>query len=338
MTTQAVLGPIRYYLPNKVLTNAELAAEFPEWPAERIEEKTGIVERRIAASGEFASDLACGAARLLFAEAGVSPADIDYLILCTQSPDYPLPTTACLVQHRLGLGTGTAAVDINLGCSGFVYGLGLAKGVVESGLAKCVLLLTADTYSKYLDPTDKSVRTLFGDAGAAAVVRAGPANGSDPAVGPFVFGTDGSGANALIVRAGRPGWTADGEDVYLRMSGPDVFSFTLNVVPPCVRQLLDKAGLSLNDIDLFVFHQANKYMLEQLRRKIGIPSDKFLISMSHCGNTVSSTIPIALRDAEAAGRLSGGQRVMVVGFGVGLSWAAALVRWPATPNLSGSHT
>jgi 3-oxoacyl-[acyl-carrier-protein] synthase III len=332
MSALANLGPIRYHLPDAVLTNAALAETFPEWPAARIEEKTGIVERRIAGPEEFGSDLACAAATRLFDETAITRADIDYLILCTQSPDYLLPTTACLVQHRLGLKVTTGAIDINLGCSGFVYGLGLAKGLIESDQATNVLLLTADTYSKYLHPQDKSVRTLFGDAGAATVVRAGIASDDGPPIGPFVFGTDGSGSESLIVRAGgarQPGGRGE-NDSYLRMNGPDVYAFTLGAVPDCVKKLLDKAGLGMAEVDLFVFHQANQYMLEQLRRKIGIPPDRFLIAMSHCGNTVSSSIPIALRSAEAANRLSGGQRVMLVGFGVGLSWGAVLLRWPAS--------
>jgi len=331
MTPSASIGPIRYHLPESVLTNATLAEAFPDWPAHRIEEKTGIVERRIAGPAECASDLACKAANRLFAEGSADPADVDYVLFCTQSPDYLLPTTACLIQHRLGLKDSAGAMDINLGCSGYVYGLGLAKGLIETGQATKILFLTADTYSKYLHPEDKSVRTLFGDAGAATLVL-----GTEPpprealsSIGPFVFGTDGGGANGLILRAG--GSRGPGNDStageFLHMNGPDVFSFTLRVVPDCVNRLLDKAGCRRDDVDLFVFHQANRFMLEQLRKKIGIPPDKFLVSMSHCGNTVSSSIPIALQDAVAAGRLAGGERVMLVGFGVGLSWGGTMIRW-----------
>jgi 3-oxoacyl-[acyl-carrier-protein] synthase-3 len=332
MTPSAFIGAIRYHLPETVLSNTTLAEAFPEWPAARIEEKTGIAERRIAGANECASDLACKAAQKLFAEAAVDPGDIDYVLFCTQSPDYLLPTTACIIQRRLGLRDTAGATDINLGCSGYVYGLGLAKGLIETGQATNVLFLTGDTYSKYLDPKDQSVRTLFGDAGAATLVKAAPARtGPDESsIGPFVYGTDGNGANSLILRAGGSRGPGDNRAAgqFLVMKGPDIFSFTLRVVPECIKRLLAKSDLTFDDVDLFVFHQANRFMLEQLRSKLGIPADRFLMSMSHCGNTVSSTIPIALHDAVSSGRLVGGERVMLVGFGVGLSWGAAMVRWP----------
>jgi 3-oxoacyl-[acyl-carrier-protein] synthase III len=327
---------LSYHLPQTCLTTAGLAKEFPEWPAENIEEKTGIRCRHIAGPEETASDLAVMAAEKLFDSGVCTPQSIDFLILCTQSPDYPLPTTACLVQDRLGIPTTAGAMDINLGCSGYIYSLGLAEGLIASRQASSILLITADTWSKYLHPADKSCRALFGDGAAATWVNA--RENYQPFLGPFVYGSDGRGAPHLIVPGGGMKNRRASTDVpfvnggerggaYLFMDGPEVFQFTISVVPRCVDELLDRAGLELNDIDLFVFHQANKYMLEQIRKCIGIPREKFHLAMAHCGNTISSTIPIALKHAQMEGRLRPGSLVMLVGFGVGLSWGATLLRW-----------
>jgi 3-oxoacyl-[acyl-carrier-protein] synthase-3 len=338
---QAVVKAIEYHLPERALTNAQLAAESAKWSAEKIEAKTGICERRVAAGEECASDLAARAAEKLFASGACEPHDIDYLLLCTQSPDYLLPTTACLLQQRLGIATTAGALDFNLGCSGFVYGLGLAKGLIETGQARHVLLLTAETYSKFIHPADMNVRTLFGDAAAATLLQPAP-SGTDPAqagIGPFVYGTDGRGAANLIVKQGglrgageAPPHRADapqnGSGPHnLFMNGPEIFSFTLRAVPTAIEALLDRARLTPDDVELYIFHQANAYMLEHLRTKMKIPSEKFFVAMRHCGNTVSSTIPIALKHAQAEGRLHPGDRVVLVGFGVGYSWGATLLRW-----------
>jgi 3-oxoacyl-[acyl-carrier-protein] synthase III len=340
---RAFIKAIEYFLPEGRLTNDDLAAQFSEWSIEKIEQKTGIAERRIVAQDECSSDLGFAAARKLFATGATEPAAIDYLLLCTQSPDYFLPTTACLLQDRLGIPTKSGALDFNLGCSGFVYGIGLAKGLIETGQARNVLLLTAETYSKFIHPGDKSVRTIFGDAAAATLITSKESPNSGPVewIGPFLFGTDGSGADNLIVKTGgmrEPSRASsdtverDGEGNLrtpsnLYMNGPEIMSFTLRVVPKSVLALLERSGKTVNDIDLFVFHQANQYMLEHLRKKLKLPEEKFYISMRHCGNTVSSTIPVALRDALKEGKIRQGSTVMVVGFGVGYSWASALIRW-----------
>ncbi len=332
----ARIAAIASYLPERVLGNEELAQLYPGWTAEKIFDKTGIRERRIAAPGETAADLAVAAANRLFDTAAIARDSIDFIILCTQAPDYVLPTSACLIQERLGLTTASGALDINLGCSGFVYALALARGLIETGAATRVLLLTADTYSRYIHPLDKSVRTLFGDGAAATLVEAIESGAS--AIGPFVFGTDGSGANSLIVRTGgareprsegtsqeiadSSGNTRTADNLF--MDGPAIMSFTLSTVPKACQQLLTRAGTTLDDIDLVVLHQANRYMLETLRRKMRIPENKFVVFLEHCGNTVSSTIPIALESVLAGGHASP-RRVMLVGFGVGYSWAGTLV-------------
>lgn len=325
---EAALRGIDYHLPESVLSNEQLTVQFPHWGVDKIEAKTGIVERRIAAPAECASDLAEAAARKLF-RAGLHPAEVDFLLMCTQSPDYFSPTTACLLQDRLGLPTTAGALDINLGCSGYVYGLSVAHALIASGQARNVLFLTGETYSRFVAADNHSCRPLLGDGATATWLRAEtPRNGGGPLLGPAVFGTDGKGADNLIVRRG--GFRNRGElgrDAFLFMNGAEVFSFALHTVPTLVAQLLAKAGLELPDVDYFVFHQANRYMLENLCRKIGIPADKFILELRDCGNTGSNSIPIALKRAVADGRIRPGHRVMLVGFGVGYSWAGLLLQW-----------
>jgi 3-oxoacyl-[acyl-carrier-protein] synthase-3 len=335
----AAISAIEYYLPETTVSTAQLSAEFPEWSVEKIDNKTGIYERHVAGPDECSSDLAVAATRKLFDSGVCRPEDIDYVLLCTQSPDYFLPTTACLVQDRLGIPTTAGALDFNLGCSGYIYGLGLAEGLIATGQASKVLLLTAETYSKFLHPRDKSVRTIFGDAAAATLLTA--VDSEQPLLGPFIYGTDGKGAPNLIVptggmrraRTAETAITAEDESGNVRsqdslfMDGAEIFNFTLSAVPKSVNTLLERAGLTLDQIDLFIFHQANKYMLEHLRKRIKIPAEKFLVSMAHCGNTVSSTLPIVLNHAAAEGQLKSGATIMLVGFGVGYSWGATLLRW-----------
>lgn len=335
---KAFIKAIEYYLPDGILDNEELARDFPEWNAEKIETKTGIRQRHMAAQGECASDMAVAAAKKILASGACQPEDIDYILLCTQSPDYFLPTTACVLQQRLGLPSTCGALDFNLGCSGFVYGLGLAKGLIETDQARNILLVTAETYSKFIHPGDKSVRALFGDAAAATLVSA--TESEIDLIGPFVYGTDGSGARNLIVPAGgaRQPFDPDApvlDDAngnrrssnHLFMDGQEIFNFTLQVVPKTVTELLALAGLDMKQIDLWVFHQANRFMLDHLRRKIGVPADRFPINIADCGNTVSSTIPIVLHEQIATHALSSGKTIALIGFGVGYSWAGTILRW-----------
>ena len=310
---------------------------FPDRPADKILDKLGIRERRIAAADETAADLAYEAACKLLDSGIVARDEIDFLILCTQAPDYILPTSACLLQSRLGLPTGIGAFDINLGCSGFVYGLSIATGMIASGAARNVLLLTADTYSKFINDGDRSVRTLFGDGAAATLVGLAAAAGE--AIGPFVFGTDGRGANSLIVPTGGARRARTAETALpiadpsgnvrapdnLFMNGAGVMSFSLKVVPAAIQELLDRSGLSKEDIDYFVLHQANKFMLDALAKVLRVPADKIPRFYETVGNTVSSSIPFLLEDMIARGMITPGTRLMLVGFGVGLSWSATLI-------------
>lgn len=320
----AALKSIEYYLPETVLTNEDLAKQFPEFPADKILGKTGIRQRHVAAVDEQSSDMAFKVAKKLLDTQVIAPEQIDFLLFCTQTPDYLLPTSACMLQTRLGLPTSTGAIDFNLGCSGYVYGLSLAKALIESGQAKNVLLLTADNYTKLLEREDKSVRTIFGDAATASLVSA--VETDLPCISPTVYGTDGRGAENLIVKGRGMRCHMDATvDPFLRMHGPKIFEFTLDVVPRLLKDILSRNNLCMENMDLFVFHQANAYMLEHLRKKLNIPRDKFLVTMDFCGNTVSSTIPIALKEAEKRNILSTLKHVVLVGFGVGYSWAGNII-------------
>jgi 3-oxoacyl-[acyl-carrier-protein] synthase-3 len=334
---QARIEDFACYLPDQILDNAELAALYPDWPADKIYDKTGILTRHIAAPDQTAADLAFEAAQRLFAQGKVTASQVDFIIFCTQAPDYVLPTSACLLQDRLGIGRASGALDINLGCSGYVYGLSLAKGLIETGTARCVLLLTGDTYSKYIHRLDKSVRTLFGDGAAATAVVASYA--ATVQIGAFEFGTDGRGAGNLIVEAGlfrkpadtsskiervdQSGNTRTAENLY--MNGAEVLTFSLREVPKAVENVLAKAGCARDEIDYFVFHQANKFMLETLRKKLSIPVEKMPILVETCGNTVSSSIPMALAQMRAQNQLKSGAKLLLMGFGVGYSWAGCVV-------------
>jgi 3-oxoacyl-[acyl-carrier-protein] synthase III len=309
---KAQIKTSQYYLPEFILTNQDLTVFFPEFSAEKILAKTGIQIRHTSASDESSSDMAVKAAEKLFSSGCVSKDQIDFLLFCTQTPDSLLPTNACMLQDRLGLSHVLGALDFNLGCSGFVYGLSLAKGLIESGQASNVLLLTADTYTQLIEATDKSVRTIFGDGAAATLISSVLSDREK--ISSVAYGTDGRGAKNLCV-----------SDGYLRMNGPEIFEFTLDVVPKIIEQALQKAQLDFQDVELFVFHQANAYMLEHLRKKLQIPVERFWVAMDFCGNTVSSSIPIALREAANAGVLAKKQKVMLVGFGVGYSWAATII-------------
>ncbi len=336
---RATIKAIASYLPAGKLTNEELAGELGEWDAQKILEKTGIGTRRIAGPEECSSDLGVAAAQRLFEKTGCSPQSVDFLLFCTQSPDYFLPTTACLVQHRLGLRTDCGAIDFNQGCSGYVYGLGVAKSLIESATAANVLLITAETYSKFINHRDRSARAIFGDGASATLLTA--VESEKELIGPFVFGTDGNGAEELIVPAGgmrrpvsreqtvekkdsRGNWRSE---CNLYMNGPEIFNFTLKTVPKVLDQLLQKSSCSLDQVDRFFFHQANKFMLERLRAKLKIPPERFWLEMQDCANTVSSTIPIALESAQCRQWIRSGDTLALVGFGVGYSWAATLLHW-----------
>jgi 3-oxoacyl-[acyl-carrier-protein] synthase-3 len=324
----ALVGPIAVHYPERVETNEELRAAFPEWEIDAIAEKTGIDQRYIAAPDECSSDLAVKAAEKLFHEHDIDPASIDYLLFCTQTPDYPLPTTACLLQQRLGLSQFIGAIDFNLGCSGFVYGLSLAEGLICSGAAKRVLFITAETYSKYIDPADRSLRPIFSDAAAATLIE----SSDERSLSAFQFGTDGTGADTLLVTKGgvrsaadaikprhRKRWASD-----LYMDGPSLISFTVGAVPLLVDKILGAAKLTPADIDLYLMHQATWKMLSLLQQRLNLDDDRLPIRLREVGNTVSCTLPILLDELRRDGRLKAEAKNLLIGFGVGWSWAGCV--------------
>lgn len=333
MMNKAYIKGISYYLPERVLTNEELVREFPEWSVEKVADKVGVQTRHLAGENETAGDMAEKAARSLFEEYNIAPATIDFVMLCTQSPDYFLPSTACVLQNKLGIPTSAGAFDYNLGCSGCIYGMAMAKGLIAAGIAKNVLLLTTETYNKYLHQDDKSNRSIFGDGAAACLIS----TEGFAEIGEFVLGTDGSGAEHLIVRTGAarhklPTGVQDEDseghirrDDYLYMNGGAIFNFTLDAVPAMMSQLLDKSGLEKDQIDYYVFHQANKFMLNTIRKVCVLPKDKFYVNLENVGNTVSSTILIGLKECIKSGQIHEGMKVMTCGFGVGLSWGGTIL-------------
>lgn len=335
ISNMAYIKGISYYLPERIITNDALLEEFPEWSVDKVAKKVGVYSRHIAGENETAGDMAEKAAIKLFDEYNISPKDIDFIILCTQSPDYYLPSTSCILQHKLGIPNTAGAFDYNLGCSGCVYGMAISKGLIAAGIAKNVLLLTSETYNKYIHPSDKSNRSIFGDGAAACLIS----NEGFAEIGEFVLGTDGSGAEKLIVKTGAARYknttgncVMDDEghlryDDYLYMDGGGIFNFTLDNIPAMKEEILTKNNVSTNSIDLYVFHQANSFMLKTLRKVCCIPDEKFYINLENTGNTVSSTVLIGLKQCIDAGLISSNMNVMVAGFGVGLSWGGTILKF-----------
>lgn len=324
----AAIGPITTHFPARLETNDDLQRDNPTWNMKAIESKTGIYQRYIADENECSSDLAFAAAEKLFSQYDVDRSSIDYILLCTQSPDYPLPTTACLLQDRLGLRTDIGALDFNLGCSGFVYGLSLADGLIRTGSVNRVLLLTAETYSKFIHKTDRSLRTIFGDAAAATLVEAS----DEQSMTGFEFGTDGSGGDTLLVRSGghrgpetaleprnRKRWPSE-----LYMDGPSLLSFTVGAVPPVVDSIVRKANLTRDDLDLYLMHQATEKLLSQLQIALKIDPEKMPINLRDVGNTVSATLPILIDQLREQKKLDKTLTNLMMGFGVGWSWAGCV--------------
>lgn len=322
---------IAAYFPEKVLQNQVFEIPSGKYKRGAVYAKTGIKSRHVCGVQELVSDMAKASASKLVKQ---YREEIDFLLLCTQTPDYELPTTACIVQEKLGLPISIGALDINLGCSGFVYSLAVAKGMLQAGISRGMLLIMAEAYTKHIHPEDYSTRTIFGDAACSLYLMEEDAG----KIGEFVFGTDGKGYDNLIIPAsgsvGRhiANRTELVEDVSgkrtkenLYMNGLEIFDFTLDRVPPLVKSVLEKNHLQMDDIALIIPHQANCYMLKELRDILEVPEDKFYINMEDIGNTVSASIPIALKMALEEGRVSAGDQIMLLGFGVGYSWGGVIL-------------
>lgn len=323
---------IEYYLPQQVITNEMLKAEFTEWDHISFEAKVGIKNRYVVKSNETALDLAVNASEKVLT--GINRKEVDFVILCTQSPEYFLPTTACILQDRLGLPIDCGAFDFNLGCSGYVYGLAIAKGLLAGKLAQNILFVVSETYSRYIHPADRTNRSIFGDGAAATILTTDDLS----RLGNFELKTDGSGFDKLIVKNGASKYKYDRTaelknygtensytDNHLYMNGPDIFNFTIEKIPVLIEATLKKNNLTTEDIDYYIFHQANAFMLNFLRKKMKIPTEKFYINLENMGNTVSATIPIAIKDALSQNLIKPNDRILLAGFGVGLSWGATII-------------
>lgn len=326
---------VAYHLPARVETNSDLRRAYPEWNMDRIERRTGVFSRHIAAPGETALDLARQACLKLFeANSGVI-SRIDAVLFCTQTPDYIMPPNSCLLHQQLDLTENVFALDFNLACSGFVYGLAIAFGLAASGVAKNILLVTADTYSRYVHPLDRATRVLFGDGAAATLVVAS----DDPGLIGVACGTVGKEGDRFIVPAGgcrTPRSSASRRATRdlagnvrtqenIQMDGQAVLNFVKRVVPPHVRSLLRGSGLTLGDMQRVIFHQASAVALDWLERELDLKDGQSYRNLPALGNTVSASIPIALKDAITDGSVRSGDRVLLVGFGVGLSYASAII-------------
>ena len=326
------ISKIEYYFPKKKLSNNDLEKEFSGLNINEIEKKVGIKERHIAKEDETALDLALIVGKKILES--YDKDKIDFLLFCTQSPEYYLPSGACILQDKLGLNKNIGAFDYNLGCSGFVYGLALAKSLITSKIASNILLITSDTLSKYINYKDKSTKILFGDAAAATIIE----KSEEEQIGEFVLGTDGSGYKNLIVPNGglRNRYNPNAKEIDegsgsirtdndLYMNGPEIFNFTIKAVPKAVSKSLEKNKINLEDLDFVIFHQANKYIIEYLRKKIKIPKNKFYINLLTTGNTSVNAIPIGIKESLDNKVIKKGDKVLLVGFGVGYSWGSTMI-------------
>ena len=331
------IAQIEYYLPGDRVSNDDLQKENPDWDMGRLSEKSGVYNRHIVKADETAFDLACKACEKLFSNREISKDSIDGIIFCTQSPDYIMPSNAFLLHKHLKLGQSVFAFDINLACSGFIYGLSIARGFIATALGKNILLVNADTYSKYINPRDRSAKILFGDGAAASIISGKESQG----VIDIMLASSGNDFDSFYIPSGgcrmpksestsveamdAAGNTHSAENIH--MNGFGVWKFIASTVPKQINEILSRNGYSVNDIDLYVFHQASKMTLDSLIKGSKIDPEKVFSNIQHVGNLVSASIPVALKDALIAGRLKKGDLVLLSGFGVGLSWGTIILRY-----------
>lgn len=339
MNTRTCIQAISFYVPPKTETNEILVQEFGDKVSPTVFEKVGVKQRHISDTAQPGSVLALQAAEQLFTEHNIQRNEIDALIYCSFHHDYIIPSTSCVLQHKLGLNENIATYDLTFGCSGYVYALSLAKSIIESLGFKKVLLLTSTALTKFIHPHDHASRIIFGDAGSATLMIA--EKNPEKGICEFVFGTDGSGFEKIIIRHGADFKKVSEEslvekkdeygnvysDAHLFMDGQGVLTFTMKKIPTLIDDTLRKNNLSKSDIDLFVLHQANNFMNEQVRKLAGIEKEKFYSHIENYGNTVQASIPIALKAAIAEGKIKSGSKVFVAGFGVGLSWCATVINF-----------
>lgn len=330
-----VISKIDFYLPDSILTTEELARDF-EKDFDIVYKNTGIQKRHIRASDQIGSDLGFEAAKKILDKYPVYYSKVDFIIFCTEGLDYKAPTTSSTLHYRLGLKEGCGCIDMPMGCAGYIYGLSLADAIIKAENASCVLFIAADIPTSVIHSKDFDMRALFGDAGTATIIEKKNAGG----FGKFIFGNDGEGIKNLLVERGSTRSPIDiqyineykdeiGNLAHGRMSmnGLEITRFSLEKVPDLLVKTLEKNLMAFEDIDLFVFHQASSIILKSLKRKCKIPDSKFYVYLENVGNTVSCSIPIALYHAELEGKLKRGDRIMLLGFGVGYSWGGTILEY-----------
>ena len=334
-----LIKDIAFHLPKQTVTNSELNAAHPDWDMGSVEKKSGVFKRYQAHAEETALDLAVAACKELFAQNPQAREEIDGILFCTQTPDYILPANACLLHGELDLPNDVFATDFNHACSGYVYGLALANGLIEAGTVHNLLLVTAETYSKHINPGDRSTKVLFSDAAAVTLLT------SDEGPGSLIdiqCATAGKHHGKFIIPAGgcrlphseetraattdKNGNVRTPEDIH--MDGMGILAFVNSMVPRQVKTMLEQNNLTTEETDLFIFHQASKLAVDSLARCLRLDGDKLFRNIAEIGNTVSSSIPIALKEALEMKRVCSGSTVLLCGFGVGLSWGTALIRIP----------
>jgi 3-oxoacyl-[acyl-carrier-protein] synthase-3 len=340
MAVSAHITAIDYYLPEKVVTSAQLKQEFGDALSNSLIQKLGIEKRHVIDEGMPGPELALKAAEKLIENYKIDKASIDGLIYNSMHNYYIIPPTSCLLQHKLGLNTNLYTMDHHHGCSGYTDSLGLARAVAQGLGLKKVLLLTSSALTKYIHPKDKASRVIFGDAGSATLIEAKD-TGPDTGLGEFVFGVDGSGYGHIIIKDGGEqnplgpesfiDRVDDNGSIYCDrgffMDGEKIMRFILRTVPAIINDILERNNLAMQDIDLFVLHQANNFLNAQIPKLLKADPDKFYNNITFTGNTVQATIPIALKAALDEGKIKPGMKVLVAGFGIGLSWSGTVIRF-----------
>lgn len=335
---QNIIQDISCYFPEKILTNEQLKDEFPNLKLLELTRLTGVHQRHICSDAQTSVDMAIAAAEKLFRESSIKKQDVDFIIFCSAGGDYITPPSSCIIHNRLGLPEHCGAFDYNQGCTGYIYGLSMADSMISSGNANNILLITSEAITKTIHPNDSSNRAIFGDGATASIIVR---NKDKSNFGKFIFGTDGSKYGHIIIKHGRerfplPKYAEDDKtdnfgnvrnDANFFMDGSEVFNFSVSKAPELVSQLLGKSGLNFDDIDFFVFHQANQIILETIGRKLKIPNSKLIIDIKTTGNTVSSTIPITLGNALYKGKIKRGNILLIAGFGVGFSWGGTIMNF-----------
>ena len=331
-----VISDIDYHLPSINLTNEKISEQYPNWDVDKASNKTGVYNRFIADVGETAFDLSVSAISKLLHHSKIQIEDIGGIIYCTQTPDYIMPSNSHLIHNKFNFRSSVWCFDYNLACSGFVFGVAIARGFIETKMAKHILLVTSDTYSKHINDKDRSTRLLFGDGAAASIISCS----SETGLIDIDLSTDGSSFKSFYIPAGgarmpRSSHTSmEYNDIIgnvkskdnIHMEGKKVFNFVSKIVPDQIMEILNRNNLKIKDIDQFIFHQASKITLDSLANTLGIDESKYFTNLKDIGNTVSASLPIALKQAKELDKINKGDLVIISGFGVGLSWGTILYK------------